>query len=132
MAEYDFKSLQVDELEISENTYLPSHEGFDLHTNISASDFIRIIWAYLNGLIEVSRHFETNHPGLLVFDEPRQQSTKDISFAALLKQASKAASYNNQVIFGTSERDSKLKEILKDIPHEYIPFSGRIIQPVKI
>lgn len=130
IAEYDFRSLQVDEIEISRDTYMPVHEGFDLNTNISASDFIRIIWAYLNGLIEVSRNFETNHPGLLVFDEPRQQSTKDLSFAALLKQASKAANYNNQVIFGTSERDSKLKEILKDIPHEYISFNGRIIQPL--
>lgn len=130
LSEYDFRSLQVDEIDISEDTYVPVHEGFDLNTNISASDFIRIIWAYLDGLIEVSRHFETNHPGLLIFDEPRQQSTKDISFAALLKRVSESSDFDQQVIFATSEREGKLKEILRGVPHRYIPFQGRIIKPI--
>lgn len=130
LSNFDFRSLQVDEIEISKDTFVPVHDGFDLNTNISASDFIRIIWAYLNGLLEVARKYETNHPGLLIFDEPRQQSTKDISFAALLKQTSDAIDYDQQVIFATSEREAKLSEILRDIPHKYISFNGRIIKPI--
>lgn len=130
LAEYDFQSLDAKSVIISTDTYTPIHDGFDLQTNISASDFIRIIWSYLNGLLEIAREYETNHPGLLIFDEPRQQSAKNISFAALLKRASKSARYNQQVIFATSENADSLKGSLKDIDHTFIEFEGRIIQRI--
>jgi hypothetical protein len=40
----------------------------------------------------------TNHPGLLVFDEPKQQSAKDVSFAELLRRASTSLGHRQQVI----------------------------------
>lgn len=39
----------------------------------SASDAIRVVWAYLLGMLEVARVKDTNHPEFLVFDEPKQQ-----------------------------------------------------------
>lgn len=127
---YDFQSLPVDTVEISHDTYIPKHEGFDLPSNISASDFIRIIWAYLNGLLDVSREFDTNHPGFLIFDEPKQQSAKEISFSALLEKASEALKFDQQVIFATSEDRQVLKKIIQNIPHTLFDYQGRIIQPI--
>lgn len=128
LREYDFQSMDVTEVNVSAETYRPLHEGFDLPTNISASDFIRVIWSYLNGLRELGLEFETNHPGLLVFDEPRQQSAKDLSFERLLKRAANAEIAGHQIIFATSEKEENLKRMLEGIPHTYHAFSGHVIQ----
>lgn len=130
LREYDFRSLEVDDVTVSGESYRPLHEGFDLPTNISASDFIRVIWAYLNGMREVSVHCGTNHPGLLVFDEPRQQSAKDISFEQLLKRAARAGEQGHQVIFATSEREETLERMLSGVPHTYCGFAGHVIARV--
>jgi hypothetical protein len=127
---YDFQSLTAKNIVISEDTYLPNHKGFDLPSNISASDFIRVIWAYLVGLLEVSRELQTNHPGFLIFDEPKQQSTKNLSFAELLERVSNSGRFNQQVIFATSENERNLGMILQDVPHTFLGFEGRIIQPL--
>ena len=118
LLQYGFKSLRVNQISISKDDYRPEHDGFDfesalqsalqaaidLQNSISASDLIRTIWAYLLGMLEVSRSTTTNHPGLVVFDEPRQQSTKDLSFRELLKRASESGRFGQQVIFFTSEK----------------------------
>jgi len=128
--QYDFTSLEVEEVTVSVETYRPLHEGFDLPTNISASDFIRVIWSYLNGLRELSLEFDTNHPGLLVFDEPKQQSAKDLSFEQLLERAARAGESGHQVIFATSEKDETLRRMLADVPHTYLAFEGYIIKAI--
>ena len=128
---YDFQSLRANSVDVSEDTYMPNHEGFDLPSNISASDFIRIIWAYLVGLLEVSREYQVNHPGYLIFDEPKQQSTKNMSFIELLERVSNSAFYNQQVIFATSENRNILAKALEDVPHTFIGFEGRILHPIK-
>ena len=128
LRQYDFKSLEVEEIMVSYETYRPLHEGFDLPTNISASDFIRVIWSYLNGLREICLDFKTNHPGLMVFDEPRQQSAKDLSFEQLLKRAAKGREAGHQIIFATSEKEEVLKEMLKGVPHTYFAFGDYIIK----
>ena len=130
LRQYDFKSLDISQVAVADETYRPLHEGFDLPTNISASDFIRVIWSYLNGLRELDLEFETNHPGLLVFDEPRQQSAKDLSFEQLLKRAARSEEAGHQVIFATSEKEDVLKRMLEDVPHTYQSFDGHIIRPI--
>src|SRR5262249_27208940 len=95
--------------------------------SISSSDLIRVIWALRHGMVELAREGTTNHPGLLLFDEPRQQGTKEVSFGALLERASKAAEYNQQVVFFTSEARDNLRRNLEGLPHEYYEFSGRVI-----
>ncbi len=125
---YDFQSLEADSISISQDNYRPSHEGFDVPNNISASDFIRVIWAYLAGLLETAGNVETNHLGLLVFDEPKQQSAKEVSFEQLLATAARVADGNSQVVFATSENKSRLDSMLQNIPHEIAEFEGRIIR----
>ena len=106
LAAYRFSSVELDELAISPETYQPSFEGIDLGFDVSASDWIRIIWAYLLGLLEVSRTHETNHPKILVFDEPGQQSTDPVSLDQLMNRAAESRAFGEQVIVATSEPTS--------------------------
>ena len=128
LQQYDFKSLGFQDITISGETYRTLHDGFDLPTNISASDFILVIWSYLNSLQEISLEYDTNHPGLLIFDEPRQQSAKDISFEQLLKRAAKGTDAGHHIIFATSEKEETLKMMLEGTPHNYRSFNGYIVK----
>ena len=87
LSDYGFKSLQPASLSISRDNYQPAHEGYDPAFESSASDVIRIIWAYLLSLQYVSGDLGLNHPGLVIFDEPRQQMTHEMSFSELLRRA---------------------------------------------
>ncbi|WP_191560686.1 hypothetical protein [Metabacillus idriensis] len=135
--DYGLKSVKPETLSISTDTYKPIHDGFelsfDLQFDLSASDLIRMIWAYLISLLELSREFDSNHLGLLVFDEPRQQSTALESLREFLKDASKSRKNNQQVIFATSEEEGPLKELLddSDIEHHYIGINGKILSKVE-
>lgn len=129
--EYGFRSVSSSKVELSPFTYRPEIEGFELQTTISASDLIRTIWAYQSGMLEVARAASTNHPGMLIFDEPRQQSTRDVSFVALLRRASQASKFGQQVIFFTSEEKTRLKEHLVNLDHSLCEIDGRVIKSLR-
>jgi hypothetical protein len=125
---YDFSSRESTDLNVSKGTYQLVHEGFDLQFEISASDVIRALWAYLLGLLEVSRQWRTNHLGLLIADEPRQQDMAHESMAEFLRRASAAGKFGQQVIVATSADEALLKSELIGSPHTLISFEGRILK----
>ena len=129
LREYDFGSFSDEQLRISAEDYLPRRDEFDLQADISASDSIRVIWAYLLGLVDVSITAKTNHPGILVLDEPRQQSAKEVSFRALLNHAARSA-VGRQVIFATSEEAGSLRSMLVGLPHSLHTFDDFVLKPV--
>jgi hypothetical protein len=114
LARYRFGSLSPDAVDISQETYRPANEGFDLGFDLSASDMIRVIWAYLFSLLKVSGTEGGNHPGLLIFDEPRQQETARASYEQLLHQAAEEAAAGAQILFATSEPLDELVGMLGD------------------
>lgn len=132
LAQYDFRSISQREIEISSDTFRPVHEGFDLGFDLSASDMIRVIWAYLLSLLEVGREYDTNHPQMLIFDEPRQQETERFSFTELLKRASAAGGQGSQIIFATSEEEAQLEDMLAGVRHSryFAPQGSKLLQPV--
>ena len=76
LRKYGYKSiLDLEDISISEESYLPLFEGFDMKFDSSASDNIRVIWAFTMALLQVSILKGGNHPTVLIFDEPDQQST---------------------------------------------------------
>jgi hypothetical protein len=127
---YGLSSTSPNTLAISRDSYKPIHEGFDIEFNNSASDLIRTIWAYLTGLLEVSRQFPTNHPGLLILDEPRQQSTARESFGTFLRRLTLAKKINEQVIVATSEESTIVESLLQGETFQYINFEGRILRRI--
>ena len=119
--QFGVTSLPPKSITISTNTYQPEYEGFNLEFELSASDNIRTIWAYLHSLLELSRKVEsTNHLGLLILDEPRQQETKRPSFREFFKRASSAKEANQQVFVATSEETEILDSLLEGIDHHRI------------
>jgi len=130
LKQYGFGSLPIDQIKVSNDSYRPEHDGFDLQTSISASDLIRTIWAYLLGMMELARTENTDHPGLLVFDEPRQQSAQNVTFRELLKRAAVSLESQQQVIFFTSEEPSLLEDGLLGLKHKLINCEGRLLRPV--
>ncbi len=129
LREYDFQSFPIGQIEISHESYRPSRDGYDIGLT-SASDTIRIIWAYLIAMLEVSSKFSMNHLGLLVFDEPRQQGAEKLSFDKLLHRAAHSSHHGHQIIFATSEDKEVLEGIIKDIECNYQHFEGRILARV--
>lgn len=129
LEDYGFTSFPIEQLGISRETYRPTREQFDIGLT-SASDTIRIIWAYLLGLLETDRRFRTNHLGMVVFDEPRQQSTDRLSFVSLLRRAAESAESGQQVIFATSEDRASLEEGLSDLPCNRLWFDAKMLRPL--
>jgi hypothetical protein len=134
LEQYGFSSIKPPSLlRISRETFRPMYEGFDLGFNLSASDMIRTIWSYLYGLLEIARASTTNHLGLLVLDEPRQQQADKVSFAEFAKRAAGAKRAGQQVIFLTSEDPETLSSMLNGVEHQYVDFHNeKMIQPIQV
>lgn len=128
---YGFLSRDPAALNVSRDTYQLVHEGFDLQFEISASDVVRALWAYLVGLLEISRTWTTNHLGLLIADEPRQQDMAHESMVEFLRRASAAGQFGQQVIVTTSADEDLLKSELRGAPHTLLSFNGRLLNKLQ-
>ncbi|SEK12030.1 hypothetical protein MAA5396_05060 [Marinovum algicola] len=126
--DFDFTTFPPSELSISQDSYKPEKEGFEIGFETSASDAIRLKWAYQLGLLELASVKPTNHPGALIFDEPRQQSSSRPSFENLLHRAAQAKARDQQVIFSTSENLETLRSITSSIDCSEVIFPGYILQ----
>jgi hypothetical protein len=127
LRDYGFRSLDPNTLEISKDTYRPTREGFDLGFDLSASDNIRLIWAYLQGLLELSNETPMNHFGLLVFDEPRQQEAEELSFTNLLKRAARSFERGQQIVFATSEPLTSIEAMTQGLTRQIVHFPERVL-----
>ena len=130
--EFGFSTFDSNELTIDEDTYRPQKEGYEIGFETSASDAIRLKWAYQLGLLELSHQHPTHHPGMLLLDEPRQQSSSRVSFGKLLERAAAHQRDDQQIIVSTSEDLQTLKEILARIQCKETIISGYVIKPVPV
>lgn len=128
--EFGFSTFDPDDLTIDEDTYRPQKEGYEIGFETSASDAIRLKWAYQLGLLELGHQHPTHHPGMLLLDEPRQQSSSKVSFGRLLERAAARQRNDQQVIVSTSEDLETLKDILSRINCKATIFTGYVIKPV--
>lgn len=92
---FNYQSKPFDAIRISQDTYLPvaqktdAEQFYNIKFDSSASDFIRCIWAYTTALLKTAIIYDTNHPRLLIFDEPKQQDMSKDSFRNFLLELSK-------------------------------------------
>ena len=117
----------LESMGISNDTYQPVHEGYDPAFESSASDVNRIIWAYLLSVQRVSGSLGLNHPGVVVFEEPRQQMADKISFRELLQRA---AAIGGQVVFATSESEDELASMLNGLDPNILHYEGKNLKPL--
>lgn len=130
LEEYRFTSLPPRSLAISRDTFRPEHERFDFEVNNSASDLIRMIWAYVSGLLEVAHAVPTNHPGLLVMDEPKQQGAHRQDLGTLLRRLARSSGHKQQVIVTSSEEDDTFGPLVIDLQARVHEFTGKILEPL--
>ena len=96
---------------------MPMVENFDMKFDSSASDNIRVIWAYTLALLQTSLKYGGNHPGIIIFDEPDQHS---IVISDLEKLFKTIINIKNecQVIIGITEKDSDTQSIINSLTEE--------------
>jgi hypothetical protein len=94
-----FKYFPV--FKFQENDPIPK----SIRTNSSASDFVRTLWAYTLTLLQKG----SNHPGIVMFDEPGQHSVKSSSLKALFK-ASSELKEKQVIIFTSVQKDLTINE----------------------
>lgn len=136
---FGFNTFPVDAVSISGDNFRPqvmitrddeiveAELGFEM----SASDAVRMKWAYLLSILEVSHTFSTNHLGILIFDEPRQQEANELSFEALVREAANCARRGAQVIFATSETPRQLAPAITGINVNFRRIEGLILKPMQ-
>ncbi len=112
---YGYKSIvSLNDINISEETYLPVVEEFDMKFDSSASDNIRAIWAYTIALMQVSAEKQGNHPNIVIFDEPKQhsvvQNDMDMFFQSIID-----LNFEYQAIIGITIKDPDAKESIKKL-----------------
>lgn len=116
LSKYGYKSIaNIHDIGISDETYLPIVQEFDMKFDSSASDNIRAIWAFTLALMQTSIEKSGNHPCVLIFDEPDQHSivTKDMEqfFRSVIDLRNVC-----QVIIGITIKDSDIKQSIEQLP----------------
>ena len=112
---YHYSSLSsFDGIEISEESLLPTIDGFDMKFDSSASDGIRTIWAFTLALLQVSIETDGNHPGVIIFDEPAQQSIVSEDMNSFIRSVSEVSS-QSQIIMAITLNSHELINIIDEL-----------------
>lgn len=111
---FGFSESSTNQITISHTTYRPEQNGYDIIAETSASDYIRVIWAYTLALLELAQDQteKINHCGFVVFDEPRQHEAKEKSLYDLIQTTSNTFSKSGQAIFTTSFENFKESQLI--------------------
>lgn len=131
LIEFGYRSTLADKIELSKDNYQPvcNEEGFELALDASATDNVRIVWAYTVALMLVSANYLTNHLGIAILDEPEQQRMKEASSEQLYISLSALKQNGFQSIIATSEDKNTLKMKLKGIDCQILEFGDEVIKP---
>lgn len=115
---YHYSSLSSFEgIDISEESLLPTIDGFDMKFDSSASDGIRVIWAFTMALLQVSIDKGGNHPGVVIFDEPAQQSIVPEDMKSFIETAVELRQ-SCQIITAITLNSKELIEIIDSLNNE--------------
>lgn len=136
LTDYRFRSFNPGEIVLSTDNFRPlvrERVGKDIvekeiNFEVSASDAIRLKWAYLLATFELKRSGKTNHPGLVIFDEPGQQEIDSASLFAFLTRAGAVSSDDGQIIVSTSEPLDLVQQEIGGRAR-IVDFPGFILQP---
>lgn len=110
---FNFKSItNIDNITISDETLLPSVDGFDLKFDSSASDYIRGIWSFTIALLQTSNEYNGNHFGLILFDEPGQHNIVQEDITQLFKVL-KSIKGKSQTFIGITTENINIEELVK-------------------
>lgn len=110
LEKFGYGSVSISDIEISKDRYVPLVKGFRSKTDSSASDHIRMIWAYTISLFMTSKRFNGNHPNIMILDEPGQQQMDYESLKTLIRNL---INLDGQIIIATSLEEDIVNESLE-------------------
>lgn len=136
--EFGYRSAPTDDIEINFDTLFPYLSGIelrevntDIKSDSSASDFVRLIWAYLVSIYLVSNQSHGNHMGLIVFDEPAQHSMGVSSINSLLKAMSfQKESLQSIVSASFDESDQVFSESVENVEYNFISVGDKLLKKI--
>lgn len=100
------------------NKFLPTVSKESLRVTSSASDFIRVLWAFYLSILDLSDM--NHHPGITIFDEPGQHAMMEESLKEFIKVCS--TKKDKQIILAISKNRKgesySLSDILKELEEE--------------
>ena len=102
----------------------------DIGFEASASDGIRLKWAYYLTLLELNVQHMTNHAGLVIFDEPGQQAADPVNLTSLFQESANPRFSRHQILIATSEKELAIRQGLGERPYNLITFDGYILKPM--
>ena len=136
---FGFRSFGPSEVELADGDFRPQavkrdEDGERVERNIgfeaSASDGIRLKWAYYLALLEVSQKFPTNHLGMVMFDEPGQQQMREVDLESFLIHAAESVGREGQVVVSTSEPIERVRRSLEGSEATIRNYEGFMIRPM--
>lgn len=136
LRKFNYQSKPFEAIRISNDNYLPVAQkmvGEQLFYNIkfdsSASDFIRCLWAYYTSIFKTSVAFQTNHPMLLIFDEPKQQDMAIGNFKSFLSELSQFSEQQVLVFASFENSDDSFKEATEGLEFSLNRIEEKLIKP---
>jgi hypothetical protein len=133
---FGYKSAPTSDIEINKDTLFPYLSGLelrqvntDIKSDSSASDFVRLIWAYVLSIYSVSEELGGNHTGLILLDEPGQHSMGVTSVNALLKTISSQTNLQGIVAASFAESDEEFEESVIGVNYHMITCGYKLLGP---
>lgn len=134
---FGYKSAPTSDIEINKDTLFPYLAGLelrqvntDIKSDSSASDFVRLIWAYLLSIYSASEELGGNHTGLILLDEPGQHSMGVTSVNALLKTISNQTNLQGIVAASFDESDEVFEKSVIGVNYHLIKCGYKLLGPV--
>jgi hypothetical protein len=138
LGKFNYSSQSGERIRISMDKYLPVVETkigddkikqYDIKYDSSGSDFVRAIWAYTCALKRVSDTNNTNHPKLLMLDEPQQQSASINDFRTLLTELSGYKDCQVLVFASFNNSDEDYTNSTRGLQFRLNKIDGKIVKP---
>lgn len=135
---FNYQSKPFEAIRISTDTYLPvaqktdADQFYNIKFDSSASDFIRCIWAYTTALLKTSITYNTNHPKLLIFDEPKQQDMSKDSFRKFLIELSNFKEQQVLLFASFENSDDSFTEATEGLTYSLNRIEELLIKPINI
>ncbi len=132
----NYQSKPLSSIKISEENYLPitkTEDGgfYNIKFDSSASDFIRCLWAYHTALMQSSINTDSNHPLLLILDEPKQQDIAMVNFTLFLEVLSKFKDQQILLLASFENSDMSFNEATKGLDFNLIRIENKLIHPIE-
>ncbi|MYV77969.1 hypothetical protein GT352_29155 [Streptomyces sp. SID1046] len=129
LADFGFLVFAPNEITINPQGMQPAHGDSDLGFQGSASDGLKLRWAYLLSLVQVSMGMEGSHPSLLLLDGPRMYDVEPGAMRTFLRSCSALNSdgLRSQIILTLSEEPGVIEEWLAGCDYEVLNIEGQLL-----